>query len=163
MDYIYNGEVQIFQENLDRFLSVAQRLKLEGLIGDPSCQQNSSVAGQADVKVEDIMSPEEAIPIVPNKKASRTNIAEKVLVPMSANYNIEVNKSLDEHMEKCSDGSLKCLICGKVISSRNKKQDLRKHIETHIEGLSFPCNQCGNTFRSRNLLNVHRSSLNHRS
>ena len=77
MDYIYNGEVQIFQENLDRFLSVAQRLKLEGLIGDPSCQQNSSVAGQADVKVQDIMSPEEEA-IVPNKKASRTNIAEKV-------------------------------------------------------------------------------------
>ena len=36
MDYIYNGEVQIYQEDLDRFLTVAQRLKLEGLIGgDP--------------------------------------------------------------------------------------------------------------------------------
>merc|ERR1712126_268988 len=33
MDYIYNGEVQIFQEDLDRFLIVAQRLKLEGLMG----------------------------------------------------------------------------------------------------------------------------------
>ena len=33
MDYIYNGEVQIYQENLDRFLGVAQRFKLEGLIG----------------------------------------------------------------------------------------------------------------------------------
>ena len=31
MDYIYNGEVQIFQDNLDRFLAVAQRLKLEGV------------------------------------------------------------------------------------------------------------------------------------
>ena len=30
MDYIYNGEVQIYQDNLDRFLNVAQRLKLEG-------------------------------------------------------------------------------------------------------------------------------------
>ena len=26
MDYIYNGEVQIFQEDLDRFLSITQRL-----------------------------------------------------------------------------------------------------------------------------------------
>ena len=34
MDYIYNGEVQIFQENLDSFLNIAQRLKLEGLIGN---------------------------------------------------------------------------------------------------------------------------------
>ena len=31
---MYNGEVQIFQEDLDRFLNVAQRLKLEGLLTD---------------------------------------------------------------------------------------------------------------------------------
>ena len=35
MDYMYNGEVQIFQDDLDRFLNVAQRLKLEGLLTDP--------------------------------------------------------------------------------------------------------------------------------
>ena len=34
LDYIYNGETQIFQDNLDRFLDVAQRFKLEGLIAD---------------------------------------------------------------------------------------------------------------------------------
>ena len=33
LDYIYQGEVQIYQEQLDRFLEVAQRLKLEGLTG----------------------------------------------------------------------------------------------------------------------------------
>ena len=36
MDYIYNGEVQLYQEKLDNFLSIAQRLKLEGLIGSNS-------------------------------------------------------------------------------------------------------------------------------
>ena len=34
LDYIYQGEVQIYQEQLDRFLEVAQRLKLEGLTGN---------------------------------------------------------------------------------------------------------------------------------
>ena len=33
MDYMYNGKVQIYQNNLDTFLVVAKRLKLEGLIG----------------------------------------------------------------------------------------------------------------------------------
>ena len=33
---MYNGEVQIFQQNLDRFLSIAQRLKLEGLLENGS-------------------------------------------------------------------------------------------------------------------------------
>ena len=32
LDYIYNGEVQIYQEHLDRFLDIAQRFKLEGLL-----------------------------------------------------------------------------------------------------------------------------------
>ena len=32
MDYIYKGEVQILQSDLDGFLDVAQRLKIEGLI-----------------------------------------------------------------------------------------------------------------------------------
>merc|ERR1712126_279281 len=32
MDYIYQGEVQIFQEQLDDFLEVAQKLKIAGLI-----------------------------------------------------------------------------------------------------------------------------------
>ena len=32
LDYMYNGEVHIYQEDLDRFLTVAQRLRLEGLL-----------------------------------------------------------------------------------------------------------------------------------
>ena len=32
MDYMYNGEVQVFQDELDRFLSIAERFKLQGLI-----------------------------------------------------------------------------------------------------------------------------------
>ena len=31
LDYIYQGEVQIFQEHLDRFLEVAEKFKLDGL------------------------------------------------------------------------------------------------------------------------------------
>ena len=40
MDYIYSGEVQILQDNLDRFLSLAQRLKLEGLMGKDDLKPN---------------------------------------------------------------------------------------------------------------------------
>ena len=34
MDYIYQGEVQVLQNDLNGFLDVAQRLKIEGLIGN---------------------------------------------------------------------------------------------------------------------------------
>ena len=38
---MYNGEVNIFQEDLDRFLAVAQRLKLEGLLGGKQEEQDT--------------------------------------------------------------------------------------------------------------------------
>merc|ERR1712126_448429 len=34
LDFIYFGEVSVFQEQLDRFLNVAMRFKLEGLLTD---------------------------------------------------------------------------------------------------------------------------------
>ena len=34
LDYIYYGEIQIYQHDLDRFLGIAERLKLEGLMGE---------------------------------------------------------------------------------------------------------------------------------
>ena len=39
LNYMYDGEVNIFQDDLDRFLAVAQRFKLEGLLGDPNQHQ----------------------------------------------------------------------------------------------------------------------------
>ena len=50
MDYIYNGEVKIFQEELDRFLNVAQRLKLEGLLTNPDAEKEVEVnAGETEI------------------------------------------------------------------------------------------------------------------
>ena len=34
LDYVYNGAVNIEQDKLDRFLTIAQRFQLEGLISD---------------------------------------------------------------------------------------------------------------------------------
>ena len=36
LDYVYNGEVKISQDALDRFLNVSQKLKLEGLTNEDS-------------------------------------------------------------------------------------------------------------------------------
>ena len=47
LDYIYHGELQLYQPELDRFLKIAERLKLEGLEG---LQQNN----ETDVKTEHI-------------------------------------------------------------------------------------------------------------
>ena len=46
LDYMYYGKAYIFQENLDNFLSIAQRLKILGLL------QNDNNDPKKDLKVE---------------------------------------------------------------------------------------------------------------
>ena len=65
----------------------------------------------------------------------------------------EVENTVNQHVEKSSDGLYKCGLCGKTAK---RIRNLKNHIETHIEGLSFPCQLCGKTFRSRNSYNTHK-------
>ena len=59
-------------------------------------------------------------------------------------------------MEKVTgnDGDTKwrCTVCAKLIKVQ---RDMGRHIETHIEGVSYPCHLCGAVKRSSNALNVH--------
>ena len=50
LDYIYYGEVNLFQEQLDNFLESAQKLEIEGLQGDNNDQQNQDTLWQNDQK-----------------------------------------------------------------------------------------------------------------
>ena len=162
LDYMYNGEANIFQENLDSFLSLAQRLKILGLL------QNGDL--QEDLKAEQNATDEETLPMVNNSQDSinisadnsniegQRNIERKVSLINGDQK--EINIKVDEHIETCADRSLKCLICGKLANankSGSERQAMRSHVETHLEGISYPCTFCEKTFRSRNALNSHNS------
>ena len=72
----------------------------------------------------------------------------------------EINIKVDEHIGICSDGKIKCLICGKLGNgnkSGSEKQAMRNHVETHLEGISYQCTFCEKTFRSRNACSLHKS------
>ena len=72
---------------------------------------------------------------------------------LDANTN-DLKGQIDSLMEKVIDGDnkWKCTECGKTSKD---KTGMSRHIETHIEGISYPCNQYGAVKRSSNALNVH--------
>ena len=82
--------------------------------------------------------------------------AQNIISMDSTNFeNIEeLDRQLNQMIEKV-DGTYrrKCIPCGKI---NRDISHAREHAETHIEGLSFPCQCCGKTFRSRNSLRVHK-------
>ena len=78
--------------------------------------------------------------------------------------NEEIDQKIEEYLVRAGDGTYSCGVCGKAANQNlrpaNQKQNLR--VETHMEGLSFPCQSCDKTFRSRNSLSCHQSKY-HRS
>ena len=65
----------------------------------------------------------------------------------------EIKAKVKELSEKI-DGFYVCKVCQKISSHQHT---LLRHIETHIDGLSYNCKHCGKTFRSVNSLITHKS------
>ena len=70
----------------------------------------------------------------------------KSLVPLAIDK--DVARTVDEMVVK-QDNFWTCIVC--QFKSINKSR-LKEHVETHIEGLEFPCNLCGKITRSSNAL-----------
>ena len=76
----------------------------------------------------------------------------------------DLKVKLNSMMDRVDDGEnlWRCSVCGKTNKGKDRaiaRQDMRRHIETHIDGLSYPCNKCDKISRSSNALNVHISKM----
>ena len=69
----------------------------------------------------------------------------------------ELDEKLKENLSRV-DGTKKwqCLICNQVSRFLSHAKE---HVEVHFEGLSFPCQNCDKTFRSRNALRKHKARV----
>ena len=63
----------------------------------------------------------------------------------------EERKVIEENIIRTEE-SFECKLCG---HSSELKAYVRKHMETHIVGLTFPCDLCEEVFPSRNTVNYH--------
>ena len=149
LDYIYHGEVKLHQDDLDKFLRIAQRLKLEGLIG-----------GENNTEDKDRLE-EEYVAQYDNEKVLEVTESKIISKPERSTYlNSESFQNLEdldarvlEVIERDADGTWMCTFCGK---KSKQKGHLKEHAEIHFEGLSFPCPACDYICRSRNSLRQHR-------
>ena len=159
MDYIYQGEVKILQTDLDQFLTVAQQLKIEGLIGGGNDSDGTHTDDYIKEDVETSHTQEETIldNVEDNDKYNapkkRIPKADRSVAVVSSASNVEAKVAVDDLVEKTENGYM-CKACGKISTSKSSS-DIRRHAEIHIEGLSFDCQLCDKTFRSRNILKCH--------
>ena len=171
LDFLYCGETNVYQENLDSFLAIAQELELKGLTGKTNQEEDTTtkpsefpVSKNATFKDETIMTKSTALSSP--RVTSRDSLTRTVAV---ANEHPSNNmQKLDEQINSLMTKSARknkyglpiyvCSICGK----EGPHSHMKTHIEAnHLEGISVPCNNCERIFRSRNAKATH-ISLFHR-
>ena len=172
VDFIYIGEANIFQENLDTFLALAEELKLKGLMGGPVSENEAKEKSKLAHEVSKINHKKEKFytknPSHLGENGSSILEKERRLVisnEFSGNFE-ELEEKIKSMMEKSSrripsgkEMALLCKVCGKEGTNKNIKDHIEVH---HIEGLVIPCDVCEKTFRSRNSLRMQKRQ-NHTS
>ena len=153
LNYIYQGEVQIFQRDIDKFLDIAQRLGLQGLLtlDKENDEKHYEYLPKQPMETESKLEPRHTL------EKSDVNwdsgVPERYAVPMSSSTVDEIEQKITECLGKNENGDYICNLCGKV--SGKYKTHIKNHIETHLEGISFSCSICEKQFRSRNSLKSH--------
>ena len=171
LEYIYQGEVQIHQEHLDGFLKTAKKLTVEGLLSKLIYKQyNKEVKEDLTVKIEGSLSnPEsdistykcenddaevkEDLTARPSNKIYTENEEKpKVKYALGNQFKDMLGQKRKKLYHRTTEGNFECLACGKF---GNNHANMRKHVEIHIEGLSFICQLCGKIFSSSNSFYRH--------
>ena len=166
IDFLYCGEADVYQENLDSFLAIAEELQLKGLMGKenlediveekkstsrPDKQKNESIPKSSQYK--------EMLPKIKSFGAETDNtVALQNYISVDLDDLEERVKSMMEKSEnKLAYGHQKADIC-KVCGKEGMGSDIKAHIEAnHLEGMTFPCNLCDKTPRNRAALRRHKS------
>ena len=170
VNFLYNGETNICQDNLDDFLAIAEELKLKGLsnkedkltgegvppeiISAFKERAKRRVSKKLEVEItqdnfrSDIQEPNEMSEMsvaLPNPVFSGK------LKELDAQIKSMMSIST-QSMAKGIRAKNKCQVCGKEGDYRAIKDHIELH---HIDCVSHPCNLCSKVFRSRDSLKKH--------
>ena len=173
LDFIYHGEANVYQEDLSRFLCLAEELQLKGLV-ESHRRQNRTETSIQELKEPPIEKTikhnqksviKEEFDIQPIKDfieysdgSIKDDLTSSAVLPIDTGkiYSTieDLKTKTDLLAERINDGDSKwkCTVCGKLTKT---KQDIGRHIETHLDGVSHTCHQCGKACRSSNALRLH--------
>ena len=174
LDFIYFGEANVYQDNLDSFLAIAEELKLQGITGSEKTESEEVEEERKFSEPKPIYKTEETFKSPTTNNVSGVEETPKAIV-VTKGFSGELQlqaldekvKSLMERSEnmiatrkKQSDGkssqrrAFRCKVCGK----EGQFQHTINHIETHhMEGISIPCEMCDKRFSARVNLTMHKT------
>ena len=165
LDYIYNGEIEISQGDLNDFLAVANDLKLSGLETQGKLLEESGKEELEDVAMLKENYKDLSVEFYPNEEEVIVDSAPGKMSHPDIVYQEQLYKSENEDLKnqrqaiikKCEDGKWMCKVCQKISS---KLDHAKQHSETHLKGImKHNCHLCDKSYPTRNNLRVHLSKM----
>ena len=177
LDFLYFGEANVFQEDLDSFLAIAEEIQLKGLTNQTSSdliqeQEETQHSEQVEKKRD-----------LPKKSTTpRKDLQGNRIAPSTTSTAVAISNTnllaLDEKVKSMIERGQKMLPAGKqtkngtpmrqtscickVCGKEGLSTQIRNHIEAnHLEGVSIPCDFCSKTFQTRHTLFQH-TNKNHK-
>ena len=159
LDFLYFGEADIWQEELNDFLSLAAELKLKGLGGvEKETAGTSSKPNTSQVKYKKKETPLEGVSSVETSIQTQLDpfTYSNTKVEMAETENSEDLEAQIRSMISCSEDSLRsagisgngkvhtCIVCGK----RGENSNIKRHIESNHIAREAQCKKCGQTASS---------------
>merc|ERR1712129_368420 len=169
VDFLYYGEANVYQENIDAFLAIAEELKLKGLTGNGKDSDNKVHNGTTDknptrqkikqdphgVTTENIFKSSLNKNEVLEGTVAVTSFSAVSGDLQELDDQIHALMAKSENMITQGSHAIKATICT-VCGKEGKFSNIKDHIEAnHLEGVSIPCNFCEKTFRTRKACRRH--------
>ena len=171
VDFLYRGEANVFQENLDSFLAIAEELQLKGLMGKQSDVaiaeelQIRGLNGKSDGATAETQRDTAKMPEREEEVTNATNFQPDINNPILGDkVDMVGTDQTISMMEKTSrkNSRAKPLYICKVCGKEGENSHLKTHIEAnHIKGYSILCDMCEKTFSCKNSLRTL-NSRNHK-
>ena len=183
LDYIYHGEVELFQNDVHEFLNVAKRLKIEGLIGEGPPPPPPAAEEKRQVVINEVETKKkEANNENKKKKAFRSKVSEAVkeasienkskkmkdaavkmenkmedVIHVNTEGNIGNEFLVDEFVpvEASAPSDVKTDFMNRSVSIEDALAIVDTYIEDQDADGWWRCKTCGKTSKSRHNIRKH--------
>ena len=176
VDFLYYGETNVFEENLNNFLAIAEELKLKGLVGNqemidlknmfkndsnPKATKPTTTTRPANKNQEKKPDKTPLVSKVQNESiiGKEEDLSQTLVAVTNQSFSGDL-KELDVQIKSMMSPGQKlknyaCTVCQK----EGAYSQIKGHIETkHVEGVSIPCNMCEKMFKSRSAFKWHNAN-----
>ena len=178
VEFLYKWEANVFQENLETFLALADEMRLKGLSRTDKPIQETTVCPQIDKTPKRTNDP--VLAKLQNREKMEVNSSKPQRslknfsgTAIALNNSVEVSdlQMLDEQINSmmetgekrmpykvkgkvCFEKARICKVCGE----EGRMTVIKAHIEAkHITGVTHTCDICGNSAKTKNSLVAHKS------